>query len=555
MIERRPASQVMRLKRLGSLHQCRLSFMRQLTRRMASENWRFERVAFEINDAGVGHAAYRTTGPERSYSLVAFAHDLPDDLRSDRVIATAWDTTFALFDGTPSAEDISRLKANVPLQEAGRISENELTLSRANRSVRLWAHVVEALARGNQPDPEQIEAVGYLMRTTAVYGSGKFGAADRETYAERAELHAPFQAELLTVYLIRWFVRDLVEHMAHVKGGNAAVPLDNTIAQQLGIGNSTGLGMAPFLINHPVLFNNWIMAREEAIARVRRVEKASAEEIATFKNLFQRSQVSVVRWRSVHPIQVDKLVALKSDLAKLETYLSGGTLSEASPWDALCRWSEQQLSEEGQELVASLMLEPYPKDIDGLGHCMTDARGNAHALDGSQSVSDTKRQLETAFGWARDVDWTAQENCARAWYVSEEKLEPRLGERFREPIADYEQPLAPARDAAAALKDLVGWDTEAPIADFLDQHPEHRHTIRRAQVVDFAPYSEIQDNTISFEVMPIDMLRAKLSFFGATHFDPRSDRWVRICMYAGAPYPDQLTPETSDLWVYPETAS
>ena len=160
MIERRPASQVMRLKRLGSLHQCRLSFMRQLTRRMASENWRFERVAFEINDAGVGHAVYRTTGPERSYSRVAFAHDLPDDLRSDRVIATAWDTTFALFDGTPSAEDISRLADNVPLQEAGRISESELTLSRANRSVRLWTHVVEALARGNQPDPDQIEAGG-----------------------------------------------------------------------------------------------------------------------------------------------------------------------------------------------------------------------------------------------------------------------------------------------------------------------------------------------------------------------------------------------------------
>lgn len=555
MIERRPASQVMRLKRLGSLHQCRLSFMRQLTRRMASENWRFERASFEINDAGVGHAIYRTTGPERSYSLVAFAHDLPDDLRSDRVIATAWDTTFALFDGAPSAEDISRLEANVPLQEAGRISESELTLSRANRSVRLWTHVVEALAQGHQPNQDQIEAVGYLMRTTAVYGSGKFGAADRETYSDRPELHAPFQAELLTVYLIRWFVRDLVEHMARVKGGNAAVSLDNTIAQQLGIGNSTGLGMAPFLINHPVLLNNWIMAREEAIARVRRVVEASPAEIAMFKNLFQRSQVSVARWRSEHPLQVDKLAALNRDLAKLETYLSGDRLSDPFPWNALYQWSEQQLSEEGQELVASLILEPYPEDTDGLGDCMTDARGNAHALDGSQSVSVTKRQLETAFGWARDVDWNVQESCARAWYVSEEKLEPRLGERFQEPIADYEQPLAPARDAAAALSDLECWDTEAPIADFLDQHSEHRHTIRRAQVVDFAPYSEIQDNTISSEVMPIDMLRAKLSFFGATHFDPRSDRWVRICMYAGAPYPDQLTPETSDLWVYPEAGS
>lgn len=552
MIKRRPASQVMRLKRLGSLHQCRLSFMRQLTRRMASENWTFERKVFDIDKAGVGHAVYTTTGPDRSYSLVAFAHDLPDYMRSDRVIATAWDTTFALFDGTPSAHDIARLSKNVPFQEAGRISESELTLSRANRSMRLWSHVVSALAAGQQPDPAQIEAVGYLMRTTAVYGSGKFGAADRATYAQRPEFQSPFQAELLTVYLIRWFVRDLIEHMARVQGGASAVPLAPAIARQLGIGNSTGLGMAPFLINHPVLFNNWIMAREEAIARVRRIPEASPLEVSTFESLFARTKVSVARWRSEHPIQVEKLADLRRDLGELEAILADGVLNQKDPWNSLYRWGEGNLSEEGQELVASLMLEAYPELTDGLASCMTDAREDALALDGSVSVAQTREQLETAFGWAKEIDWHEQTNCARAWYVSEEKLEPRLGERFQEPIADYEQPLAPARDAVAALMDLENWASDAPIAEFLETHPEHRHTIRRAQVVEFAPYSEIQDNTISSEVMPIDMLRAKLSFFGATHFDPRSDRWVRICMYAGAPYPEDLTPETSDLWVYPE---
>ncbi|MGR3812510.1 MAG: hypothetical protein ACU0AU_00310 [Cognatishimia activa] len=554
MIERRPARQVMRLKRLGSLHQCRLSFMRQLTRRMASENWTFERKVFDIDAAGVGHAVYTTTGPHRSYSLVAFAHDLPDDMRSDRVIATAWDTTFALFDGTPTAGDIARLSKNVPFQEAGRISESELTLSRANRSMRLWSHVVSTLAAGQQPDLAQIEAVGYLMRTTAVYGSGKFGAADRATYAKRPEFQSPFQAELLTVYLIRWFVRDLIEHMARIQGGASAVPLAPAIARQLGIGNSTGLGMAPFLINHPVLFNNWIMAREEAIARVRRIPEASPLEVSTFESLFARTKVSVARWRSEHPIQVEKLADLRRDLGELEAKLADGVLNQKDPWNSLYRWSEENLSEEGQELVASLMLEPYPEQTDGLASCMTDAREDALALDGSASVAQTRKQLETAFGWAKEVNWHEQTNCARAWYVSEEKLEPRLGERFQEPIADYEQPLAPARDAVAALKDLENWASDAPIAEFLETHPEHRHTVRRAQVVEFAPYSEIQDNTISSEVMPIDMLRAKLSFFGATHFDPRSDRWVRICMYAGAPYPEELTPETSDLWVYPEAA-
>lgn len=53
-------------------------------------------------------------------------------MRSDRVIATAWDATFALFDGTPYDDDLDRLADNVPLQEAGLITPRELTLGRAN---------------------------------------------------------------------------------------------------------------------------------------------------------------------------------------------------------------------------------------------------------------------------------------------------------------------------------------------------------------------------------------------------------------------------------------
>ena len=203
---------------MGCSHPTRLSFLRTLLRRLGAEGWRIDRPAWEVDGAGVGHAVYRVRGPERTYALVAFAHDLPDAMRSDRVIATAWDATFTLFDGDPTQADIDRLRANVPLQEAGRISPRELTLARANRSVRLFAHVVEALAGGHQPDRSEVDATGYLMRTTAVYGSGKFGAADRADIAARPELAAPFQAEMLTVWLIRAFTVDIVEHLAAAAG-------------------------------------------------------------------------------------------------------------------------------------------------------------------------------------------------------------------------------------------------------------------------------------------------------------------------------------------------
>lgn len=545
----------MRLSRLGSLHQSRLSFMRQLTRRMAAEAWHISRPVFEIDDQGVGRAVYQVKGPERVYSLVAFAHDLPEEQRSDRVIADAWDATFTLFDGVPGEEDLQRLAANVPLQEAGRVSERELSLARANRSVRLWEHVVSRLAVGAQPDAEQIDAVGYLMRTTAVYGSGKFGAADREVVQNRTEFAAPFQVEMLTVYLIRCFVRDLVEHMAQKRGQGQAAKLAPDMARRLGIGNSTGLGMAPFIVNHPVLFSNWIAAREEAISRVRAEEQASVEVQTMFLDLLKKAEPVVSGSSSSHPKQIEKTEDLQRDLSLLRGHLQHKPLERAYPWDALLRWASQTLSEEGQEFLHSLVLEPYGALVDTLAAEMSDDNRAAFSIDGAMPVSELRTLLQRSFGWAFDLDWSDAQACARAWYVSEEKLEPRLGERFDEPIEHYEQPLAPARDATRAYEDLRSWDESARIADFLRSHPEHRHVVRRAQISRIAPYGEIRDNTIAADLMPIDMLRAKLSFFGATRFDPRSDRWVRICMYAGAPYPEDLSVETADYWVYPEVAS
>ena len=80
--------------------------------------------------------------------------------RSDRVIATKWDAAFTLFDGVPAKQDIDRLQNEVPKQEFGRLSFKELTLSRANRSVRVFNHVVDSLSKGSQPDLNLLELRG-----------------------------------------------------------------------------------------------------------------------------------------------------------------------------------------------------------------------------------------------------------------------------------------------------------------------------------------------------------------------------------------------------------
>jgi hypothetical protein len=537
---RRPPEVVMKLARMGSFHQTRLSFMRSLLRRLKKEQWQFKRGLWEIGDDGFGRAVYTVTGPERSYSLVAFSHELPDHMRSDRVIATAWDATFTLFDGIPTTADLDRLQQNVPKQEAGRISDKELSLSRANRSVRLWEHVIEKLSTGQQPDREKLESVGYLVRTTAVYGSGKFGAADRLTICQRPEVSGPFQAEMLSVWLTRAFSIDLVEHIAQSIGGDKAVVINSDLRRRIGVGNSTGLGMAPFLINHPVLINNWMAAREEAIARVRSLPDAGDDAIEDFKQHFERTRFNVSQWHSEHPIQIKKLEALNADLIKMSDYIETESLNENHPWDRFYRWSENNLSLEGQEQLVSLMLEPYGEMVDGLTQCMDADEHLSFFIDGSMSVGRLLEIIEDQCDWAISVDYKQKQNCARFWYTSAEKLEPRVGDRFDEPGAEYEQPLCIGFFIRQMYEALRERDSDQAIADFLLEHPEHRHTTRRLQTLAKHPYSEVRDNLIAADMLPIDLLRCKLSFFGANKFDPRSDRWVRICMYQDAPYPHEM---------------
>lgn len=547
----RPAAELMRLARLGSFHQTRLSFMRVLLRRLVSDHWSFHKARWEINASGVGVAIYTATGPERTYSLVAFANDLDPAKRSDRVIAEEWDATFTLYDGIPDDADIQRLQANVPRQEAGRITGSELSLSRANRSVRLFDYVRKQLASGLQPEAAELDKVGYLMRTTAVYGSGKFGALDRRFIADREEFASPFQSELLAVFMIRAFSVDIVEHLARVDAPQTAVPMQNELKRRLGIGNSTGLGMAPFIINHPTLLNNWILARETALARVRALDAATPEKLADFRQFLTRQTTSATEWTTAHPYQAAKITQLQDDLEKLRTYCDTTPWAEnPQPWNHLFQWAVEHLTLEGQECLVTMLLEPYGDIVDDLAASMSIDEQARFAIDGRMSCRQLLGLLDQNYQFTRAFDPLAKDHNARFWYASEEKLEPRLGERFDEEGAEREHPLAVARDIAALATDLADADANTPLAEFLLRYPQHRHVVRRVQQSAAHPYLEVADNLIASDMLPIDLLRCKLSFFGAVKFDPRSDRWVRITMYQHAPTLDELQ-TSNDSWVYP----
>ncbi len=160
--------------------------------------------------------------------------------------------------------------------------------------------------------------------------------------------------------------------------------------------------------------------------------------------------------------------------------------------------------------------------------------------------------IERNYRFALATDFNDPAAQARFWYVSEEKLEPRLGERAEEDGADREQPLSIARDVAALYRMLRTCERDERISTLLLQHPEHRHLVRRIQISERHPYAEVRDNLLSAQMRPIDLLRAKLACFGATRFDPKSDRWVRITMFQNAPLFDEIGDCDPDDWVLPQ---
>ena len=119
-INLRSPDKVMKLSKLGSFHQSKLSFLRSFLKEF--KDWEYKRDLFDLNEAGYGIAVYSFKKNDRVYSLVCFANQLSEDERSDRVIATKWDAAFTLHDGIPTKKDSERLKNEVPKQELGRLS-------------------------------------------------------------------------------------------------------------------------------------------------------------------------------------------------------------------------------------------------------------------------------------------------------------------------------------------------------------------------------------------------------------------------------------------------
>ena len=547
----------MDIKRLGSLHPTRLSFMRALVRKMMREDWHIDTSQIRLDDQGLGTVIYRIEANSRIYTYVLFAHYLADEDRNDRVIADQWDVTMTLCRGEVSHDDIERMRANVPKQEAGRATTQQIVMSRGNRSSRNFNYVVDCLSQGRQPELASLAEVGYLYRTTAVYGSGKFGMADWETVNSCCpEFASPFSAEMFNCFLLRDFSVRQAEHLAMHKSPKTAVLMCPNIKRFLGIGNSTGLGMAPYLIRHPQLISRWILMREKAIAQVTYLGCCTA---STRQSLVQMlAQVGVHLNQTVVPDdgQTHRNEVLKGELNEISKLLSSDNCPhENDSWQWLTEMAAREMSLETQEMLNSLLMELHA-DLLGEEFAFVPELETQH-LEPTMTVAALKLTLEHHYQWALQIDFSQACESHYFWYVSEEKLEPRVGERYTEPGSDKEQPLVIAR-RVRKLYDVLSLEPDQlqTIARWLLKNNHRLGIVTRVQTMAQECYGEIRGNLSSVDMLPLDLLRCKLSFFGVSKFDPKSKLWVRNTMFQGAPSLDEIMSSElkqtfKDDWYFP----
>jgi hypothetical protein len=545
----RDPSELMQPERLSSLKQTRLSFARLLMEKMVTEEWEITVERSDLDARGVGRLVYSIETPSRRLSFGVFSHD-PAGENTDRIVADNWDMWGFLCEGRAPPERMDAQFEELPNVREGRANSDILIWTRANRSSRFFGHVVDALAAGHQPDIELCAQGGYLMRSSGYYGNGLNGTKDFRAMDGDHPLKRPYMAQMLSVYLLRTFSYDLAEHIARARNDDAPA-LSRDIKRYLGTGNSSGIGIVHYVINHPQLIDAWLRAREIAFARVKAIEPSS-EDIDRFETLLADAR----RWfaedesdTKAYFCAKDRIAADLGRTSRRVEAMYGGP--DARPWGRLCAWAETQLETETAELLNSLLLDTHPEACHGLESSLTVSERSD--VSPEMSVGVLRSLIESSYGWALEIDMSRPGARRYFWYRSIDSEEPRLGIRGEHDYEEYGLPIDVARQIQDAMDDLRAYDAASSVAAFLFDHPEHRRIVERVQTVHDLPYAEVRANPLDADFVPLSMISCLKAIWGIQKAHPKSQGWVRGTFFQGAPLTEDIRDGAGSGhdWLYP----
>ncbi|MGH1493123.1 MAG: hypothetical protein ACRBK7_27625 [Acidimicrobiales bacterium] len=555
---------------LGAARATRHSFARSFLRLAARERWTVTREVFELDDDGRGTVIYRvdyhlnrdTNGDTKSgmaepVRLVAFPTVVEESQRNDRVIAETWDLTAALCRGPVDAARIDALRQQVSTQEGGRADVGTLVWTRANRSARFFDHVVERLANGQQPEPSVIGDGAYVMRSTAFYANGKWGLTDFEGCDEADPLAVPYRAQMLTAWLVRELSLDLVDHCAARRGSNPT-SLDREWRRYFGLGNATGLGMVPYVINHPQVFDAWVAVRELPLANALKADwSPDSSEAALVVTLLDRAVCHFAERPSLStepylsgPVLADLLAPIA---AMAERYCDGDaeSLPSSPPSATLATRLHKRAAEAGAEvraIVDSILVEVDESLDDEIELLL---RVDERARTGMMArCSDLQAMIDSAYAWVREFDFADPDESARFWFSSADSQEPRRGFRGIDPGESVEHAIDVARRISELADALVHVPDDRPVVEFVLDHPAMRWAVDRVYSCHDLVYGEPHVNPLGERFLPLDLQRFQLAAYGMENFSPQSTDWLRVTLYAGAPRVQDVAAGVDDDWSF-----
>jgi hypothetical protein len=518
--------------RLGAARPTRHSFGPSMLRRASQYRWSVQVDRWGIDREGRGEAIYRIDAEGHALRFVVFSDAIDESERTDRVIAERWDVAAALIRGPLDPRRLAALRREVPRQEDGHADAQTLVWTRANRSARHFNRVVEQLAGGCQPDWRALGWSAYILRSTAYYANGKFGMASFDAFADCLPLAAPYRAQMLSAWLLREFGCDLVEHLAAHRDARAT-NLSPRWRRSIGIGNATGLGMVPFPINHPAIFDAWCSVRELALAHAR---CASPDRVAIGAKGVRRR---LARARAYFVARADEPYApfrsageLAEELTQVERQLS-----RTRSWDELWCWAEERGDVEAQEVLLSCLVDELAELDDEIQQRLHFTESADPAPAGK--IGMLRAELEERYRWALELA-SVQDPAHYFWYYAADSEEPRRGERGR----DAGENVAMAIDIPAQMSRLQASLGQVPatqsVARFLLEHPEHRQAVARLVSTRALAYGEPRVNLEAADFLPIQLQRFQLATYGAENFIPQSDTWLRVTLMQGAPSRHEL---------------
>jgi hypothetical protein len=536
---------------LGAMKSTRLSFANLLARRMIKERWIIRREEFSCDADGDGHAVYRIDAG--SYPLTYIARCYPWDgiekagRRSD---GAQRDMFGAIFLGTPTRDRIGEEFATFDLRDASvmRTKSDVTGWTPANRSVRFFEHVVNALSNGQQPDAAFLgSGTGYILRNGGYLGSGRQGSLSIDGLPQDHPFRHPFFADLFGLYMVRQISIDLVNAVAKARNQGAA-QLEPDIARYIGVGNSSGQGMCVALQRWPEWVSAWLTVRELALAHAK-TREVTASEIARLDSILARAcdyyeSIELPCEDYVVPTaQIAKnLGIIRQQLSQNNKWLS---------WDQYAASVANEFDIETTEQFNSLLIELYPDFSYALADYLPSAMTVTRDVAPESKVHDVRRLLRENYSWALRCDLRISSARRYFWYHSIDNGEQRRGERGIDPHEEFESFIDHIGLIQHVSNVLATHADDDRVSDVLIGNPDLYYGLARVQYLADMPYAEIRDSLIDQKFIPAHLIRFFLSALGMESTSPLSIRYVRGVFFQGMPLPHEIARGVSDEWNFP----